>query len=376
MRGTKIIVGASAAFLLQTVSLAHGAPTPATIYINFDGPTLTAGPADDAAADVTAIAELGDRVEAFGDDAATRQAVLEAVRADFAPFDVRVVDSRPGGGDYMMAVVTPTNPFGAEVSGAAVTDCFDAAGRRDVVFAFFEAGGAPALEIASTISQEIGHAVGLEHVQDAADVLYPFATGFDPYFNDTCLTLSAAANCAEQHAVFCDGADEQNSFAELLDAFGSSVDDASPPTVSVFGLADGDVVVAGQDIDIEAEASDDQRVDRVVLYEGGDVVGEDRIAPYAFTVVDIDPGDYEVYAVAIDAAGNESMSEVLSVTAEAPGIPSTGRGGAPLVSTPRGSGADEGCACRSRGSGGGGDGWWLALGLLAMPLMRGRPRRA
>ncbi len=338
--------GITAASLLGATQAA-AAPAPGTIFINFDGPALHSTAVDDASVDGTAIAELARAVQPFGGDGPQRQAVLEAVRADFAPFDVRVVDTRPGSGDYMMAVVTPDNPFGDGVSGAAITDCFDQAGRRDVVFAFFAAGDAPALDVASTISQEVGHALGLEHVDDAADVLYPFATGFDPYFNDTCLALSSAATCAQQHAAFCDRDDEQNSYAELLAAFGSSTDDSTPPTVALFGPDDGDALPVGRDIELTVEADDDQRVDRVVLYEGGDAVGEDRVAPYTFTVVDIEEGQYEVYAVATDAAGNETMSEVLELTAQPAGIPAGG-GTPPVPTTPRGAAADQGCTVGAR----------------------------
>ena len=134
---------------------------PGTVFINFDGPTLSEGSRDDASSDVTAIAELGLTVDPFGDDAAQRRAVVEAVKADFEPFGLRVVDERPSSGDYIMAVVTPTNPFVDGVTGVAVNDCDDADGPTNVVFAFFSGPGDEALDVATTIC--------LLYTSDAAD---------------------------------------------------------------------------------------------------------------------------------------------------------------------------------------------------------------
>jgi MYXO-CTERM domain-containing protein len=327
------------------VSPVATAAAASTIYVELDGSTLTHGSADDARANVTSIVELAGVAAPFGGDSAEREAVLTAVRDDFAAFDVRIVAERPTTGEYVMAVVTPTNPFGDGVSGAAVIDCADEAGPNGVVFAFFGAGEAPAVDVASAISQEVGHSLGLEHVTDAADLLYPFATGADPYFNDDCVTLSAAAACPEQHAAYCEGADEQNSFAELLAAFGPSVRDSTPPSVEVTTPDDGDVLFAGDDLEIVVEADDDLRVDRVVLHEGGEPIGEDRIAPYVFHVSDVREGAYEIYAVAVDAAGNEAMSDVVELAAEPGGIASGGVSTGPDIA--RGRGTQAGCACRA-----------------------------
>lgn len=345
-----------------------GHADPGTVYVEFDGVTLTQGPVDDSTANVTAIAELATTLEPFGGDPAERASVLQSVRADFAPFDVRVVDERPSTGDYVMVVVTPTNPFGDGVTGVAVDDCGDAAGQRDVVFAFFRSGQAPANDVGTTIAQEVAHSIGLEHVDDAADVMYPIAAGFDPYFNDDCLALSSASGCPAQHEVFCEQPDHQNAFAELMARFGPADDDGEPPTVILSG-PDDDSVRAGTDVDLLVEAFDDTFVDRVQLLEGNTIVGEDRAPPYLFTVTDIEPGQYEIVAVAVDAAGNEASSEPLML--EATGSGSTGlppTGGPAGIPVSRGT-ADSGCSV----AGSPRAAWtWLLLVLLGL---RGRESR-
>ena len=347
-----------------------GHAEPGTVYVELDGITLSQGPADDSTSNVTAIAELAGTLEPFGGNAAERESILQSVRADFAPFDVRIVDERPSTGDYVMVVVTPTNPFGNGVTGVAVDDCGDAAGQRDVVFAFFRAGEAPATDVATTIAQEVGHSIGLEHVDDAADVMYPIAAGFDPYFNDDCLALSSAAGCAAQHEVFCEQPDQQNAFAELMARFGPAGDDGEPPTVMLSG-PDDDTVRAGTDVDLRVEAFDDTFVDRVQLLEGNTIVGEDRAPPYLFTVTDIEPGEYEIVAVAIDAAGNEASSEPLLLEATGSGGSSVPTGVPPAgVPVSRGT-SDSGCSVGTPTRGA----WrWAWLMWLLVPL-RGRQSR-
>ena len=333
-----------AALVVSSLSLATSVHAdPGTVFVELDGVTLTPGVTDDSRDNVTAIAELATTLEPFGGDPAERESILQAVRADFAPFDVRIVDQRPSSGDYVMVVVTPTNPFGDGVTGVAVDDCGDAAGQRDVVFAFFGSGQATAADVATTIAQEVAHSIGLEHVDDAADVMYPIASGFDPYFNDDCLALSSAAGCPAQHEVFCEQADHQNAFAELVATFGPRQDDGEAPTVTLFGPEDA--VRAGQDVDLLVEAFDDTFVDRVQLLEGDTIVGEDRAPPYRFTVTEIEAGQYELMAVAVDAAGNEASSEVLLLEATAGGGPS----GVPTAGVPVARGtSDSGCAIAPR----------------------------
>lgn len=346
------------------------AATEATIVVDFDGPSLNAGERDDATTGTTAITELAMQVQPYDGTAVQRQAIIDAVATDFAPFNIRVVDRPPASGEYMLAVVTPTNPFGDDVSGVAVTDCDDAAGRRDIVFAFFDAQAGTAVDVASTISQEIGHAFGLEHVDDAADILFPFATGADPYFNDECLPLPGEAICAQQHRVFCEQANTQNSYAELLAAVGPGGDDAEPPTVSLREPEHSDSLRSGDDLVLTVDASDDYGIDRITLYEGGDAIGQDQAPPYTFVVTELVEGDYEVYAVAVDAAGNEAMSEVVEITVARGGVDG------PAVwpsSVPRG-GPDAGCGCRSGGRQGSPIPWLVVAGLLGLATRR--PPRA
>ncbi|MGB1276981.1 MAG: hypothetical protein ACPG77_14650, partial [Nannocystaceae bacterium] len=61
---------------------------------------------------------------------------------------------------------------------------------RNVVYAFHSANDQfPAATQATTISQEIAHAYGLEHVDEPGDIMNPYNAGGDPGFLDTCIPI-------------------------------------------------------------------------------------------------------------------------------------------------------------------------------------------
>jgi hypothetical protein len=90
------------------------------IFLNFDGVTLV--PGGDDATDNRSPLVVEETVLApyAGDD---RGEILAVVEDQWAPFDVCIVDERPGEGPYTMAVVTPTNILGETIWGTAVLDC-------------------------------------------------------------------------------------------------------------------------------------------------------------------------------------------------------------------------------------------------------------
>lgn len=289
------------------------------VYVAFDGVTLVADDVDDAAVDRTAIAQLAGTLPPFAGDAAKRQAVLASIRDDWSAYAIEIVDVRPDGDDWSMAVVTSTHPLGESVTGAAVLDCADARGVGEIVFAFADAGD-DAIAIGATVSQELAHAYGLEHTDDPRDLVYPLATGGDAAFLDECVALVEGAAC--DHAPWC--ADGQNAHAELLDRLGPAVPDSGPPRIELVSPGDGEQIVAGVDLEVEIDADDDVRVDRVVLFEGDRELGEDRSPPWKFVVAAVPSGSYTLRARAIDHAGHEQDSEPIAITAIGSSVAPTG----------------------------------------------------
>ncbi len=70
-------------------------------------------------------------------------------------------------------------------------------------------------------------------------------------------------------------------------------------------------------VEIELKASDDKGINKVELYVGGEVVKifkKEESSPYRYTFTASSPGDYSIYAVAYDDAGNQSDSRSVNVT--------------------------------------------------------------
>jgi hypothetical protein len=226
-------------------ALAFGSDQPAgVVFVNFDGVVLEAGPVDDATRDITQIAELAGAYAPYG-DGDEREAVLQATRANFAAYDIVVTATRPDSGDYVMSVTSPTNPLGHAnglLLGIAPLDCGDAQTGSNVTFAFHgiddeHTAGATA----TTVTQEVAHSFGLEHVDDPRDIMYAYNVGGTPRFVDECLPVtpdaSGTIHCEDEHAEQCGEGDLQNAHAELLALFGPSSPDTEPPVDADSGQA-------------------------------------------------------------------------------------------------------------------------------------------
>ncbi len=280
------------------------------VYINFDGASLSYG-LDDSTRNVTALEDQAGEFPDYG-GSSQRAAVVQAVANDFAPYDVVLVEERPQGIDYTMALVGP-NGVGS-VLGVALLDC-DNDSPNNIVFAFHHDGdGYSAGSQANTISQEVAHSFGLEHVDHAGDVMYPVSTGGDPLFMDACLPIVPADDvvCAAQHRRQCEPG-YQNSFRELFDLLGPARSDDEPPVVYVSAPGDGDELATATPFDIIARAYDDHAVANVVLFVDDANIGSRMSAPYSWAVAGLDEGIYEVYAIAVDIAGNMTRSDTIEL---------------------------------------------------------------
>jgi hypothetical protein len=301
------------------------------IFVNFDGAQLESG-WDDSTQDITQIGELAGSFSSYGDDATAREAVMQAVREDWADFDVVITDSRPASGDYTMAMVGPTNPYGGGVLGIAPLDCDDEQTHNNIVFAFHSANDQfSESTTATTIGQEVAHSYGLEHVNAESDIMNPYNAGGNATFRDECISITGGANCGSQHSAECGSSTSQNSYQELMTLFGASTPDTAAPTVAITSPADGAEFSVGDDFEIVVEASDDNVVEGVTLFNNGTESESDASEPYGWGVTNVPEGMYEFYVEATDPAGNVATSDVVTiyVGVDAPVDPtdSAGEGG-------------------------------------------------
>ena len=300
------------------------AAEPTYIFVNMDGANLVCQGGDNATSNSSVIAcqyGFSGQYPSYGGTAAQRQSVMDAVRADWAPFNMAITDTRPADGAYTMCMTGPANhPFGNGVLGIAPLDCNNNAGSN-VVFAFHSAsqlgGGFGANTQATTISQEVAHAYGLEHVGSSSDIMNPYNQGGNPSFTDVCIGIVEGQNgmvCDFQHQQHCPGG-QQNSYQELLGMFGAADPDDQPPNVAVTYPNQGDAFTPGAQFQIACEASDNQNVASVELWINGDQMGGTKIAPpFEWEVDGIPAGEYEIYCIASDDWDNIAMSSVVSIS--------------------------------------------------------------
>lgn len=384
---------------------------PGTTFLNFDGASLSSGN-DDARQNRTQIGELAGSYPAFSGSANTRAAVIDAVMADWAPYANLITTTRPTSGEYNMIMIGPKNqPFGNGVLGIAPLDCNDN-NPYNITYSF-SGGQYGANTDATTISQEVAHGFGLEHVNSASDIMNPYNQGGNPAFLDQCIALVSGSSggiyCNSQHQQFCNSG-SQNSHQELLNLFGPSTPDNQAPTGQITFPSDGQSFPIGSSFAVMVDANDDVGVKNVELYNGGDMLAVDASAPYAFDIVNIPAGTYSFQATVQDNAGNSISTNTVTITVsddggstsgtttgsttdgstESTGGESTGDGGSGSATDGGGvddggldSGTDDGlfppgfgneeddsgCACTADSKGS--TGAWFGL-LLLVPLLRRR----
>lgn len=135
-------------------------------------------------------------------------------------------------------------------------DCGDS-WWRDTTFAFTE-GVNDIPTLGTTALQEAAHAWGLDHIDGANNIMYPYATPGIKVWADTCTKYNAATGgigCMPTHEQFCPQG-SQNDVAELMAYFGPNSVDSEPPTVKMLSPTDGQMYTKGDTLHIEVEVDD------------------------------------------------------------------------------------------------------------------------
>lgn len=285
-------------------------------YLNYDGVQIKyTGQEDDSSQNISQFSDFQMTYQPYG-QGAKRAASMQAVKADWSKYKVVITDTRPNSGNYTMCVNSPTNPFGGGVLGIAPLDCNDQQ-ARNIVFAYHDANDQfPAATQATTMSQEIAHAYGLEHVSEPNDIMNPYNAGGDPSFIDQCLALDGGGGgilCNGQHNMFCNGSG-QNSHAEAVWLFGLAEPDPTPPTVAITFPTEGQMFPALPKFSLLAEASDNVQVTSVEFFLDGMSIKVDPSAPYDQPLNGVPAGDYTVWAVATDSSQNVTKSAEVHFT--------------------------------------------------------------
>ncbi len=164
---------------------------PATLFLNFDGAMLVNNGQEDARINATLFSDFAGAYPPYGGDAAARQSVIDAVRSDWRDINVRITDVRPTSGEYAMNMVGPhPRVAGSSVLGVALLDCGNEMTMNNITYAFHGANdGFSSAITATTISQEVAHGFGLEHVDEPSDIMNPFNAGGDPAFMNACIQI-------------------------------------------------------------------------------------------------------------------------------------------------------------------------------------------
>jgi hypothetical protein len=196
------------------------------IYLNREGAELRGGP-DDASINVSSVVVTSPnqraRLPGFAGTPQRWNQLVACIRDKFAPFDVRVVEQRPMGEDYLMVMLggdphdlgfreadghkhshaTGLAPFNGDNIANAVVFVFTRA-LREAVKPSCEAAG-----------MEIAHAYGLDHARNCKDLMTYMPNCGVRRFVDADIPCGELANRA------CEGnAPTQNSYRRLLALLG------------------------------------------------------------------------------------------------------------------------------------------------------------
>lgn len=197
-----------------------------TIYLNREGATLTAGADDSSLNRSSIVANMGVQeavIPPFASTPARFSSIAKCIRSKFADFDVKVVEQRPVGVDYVMVMLggtidvlgdqaktKHTHAYGlSPYNGQAIAD--------PVVLVFSRSMKESTVTTCETAAMEIAHAYGLDHGRNCRDLMTYMSRCGTRRFVDKDIP------CGEHKDRDCgDGKPTQNSYAMLMELLGPS----------------------------------------------------------------------------------------------------------------------------------------------------------
>jgi len=290
-----------------------------TVYLNFDGVTLTKvdASAENAVTNRSWIVNSSTEViPAFSTSDLSQtlglsrsqiiQRVVNQMYASHAPYDVEFTTTRPSSGPYNMIVFggTCSSVVGSSnCAGIAMGDCGDFL-PSNITFVF--PWGLRVDDLAATAAQEWAHAVGLGHTDDRFDVMFPSIQGSIIPDEFTTGNNEVVGPNGQPDGSGC-GLLFQNSHQRMLDTIGPRGQDVVPPSVTITAPQNGATVAAGETI--SADASDASGVDYVEFRVGGDII-TDNSAPYTTTMPSLASGNHNIVVWAHDTEGNANFAQI------------------------------------------------------------------
>ena len=347
--------------------------TPTTLYVNFDGVTLTECQPSNSKKNCTWY-NIGAEIPPFSGTMQTKVSVLQAMRRAAADFGIRITGIRPPDDeDYTMVVYGGTEAEFGALGSAPSGDCLDQIPNQ-IAFAHVDGelnewinGGA------NTALHEAAHSWGLDHINIDTGIMYPTGNNLQTGYRRSCdqvvedLDLTPVdGRCWELNQQLCDDPGLQNAGELLTMLFGPPYVDTTPPTIELVEPEDGQYFQAPASFDVVLDIEDDLHPQ---VYQMRAWLGEDAPPPMGsptvepgFALEGLPIGTWTIHVEITDDAGHASQLDfTVEVGADPPPVESDEEGG---------------CGCRAPDHGGRfgvSDALWCVV--LGTGLARRRRRR-
>jgi hypothetical protein len=233
----------------------------------------------------------------------------------YADFNVIFTLTRPTSGSFYTEVVSSGGGawcgVASTVAGVAPFLCQDLHGG----VAYTLDGGENAHDTAVIIAQEQAHLLGLEHVSDTNDIMYPYICQSCDGFENVAVPTTAD-RCDRQ---------TQNSYQMMLSALGpwgggskpsvfGCIDDTQPPTVEILSPANG--AAMGHDFSVTVAAHDDcNLVDVAINVAPQGLSAKAKTGPYEWDLTGVN-GPQTITVTATDGSGHATVA-TLQISAPA-----------------------------------------------------------
>ncbi len=280
----------------------------------------------------------------------------------YADFNVVFTLTKPTSGSYYTEVITSGGGawcnVDSSVAGVSPFLCRDLKGG----VAYTLDGGQSAHDTAVIIAQEQAHLLGLEHVSDGDDIMYPYICRTCDGFKNQSVPVSGDR---------CDRT-TQNSYQMMMNALGEwpggtkpsafgCTQDKSPPTVSFLTPKNGEAMMS-HDFSVKLNATDECGLSNVTLSVSPQgLTASAKNGPYEWDLTGI-TGKQTITATAVDNSGHKT---IVTLDISAPGGTDTEQ------SPPATMMGASGCAVASGAFGAAG----LLPALAMLMVFAGRGRR-